>query len=176
MTVCDAPTRRECILQVLQDSMDAPVTAAVLAQKFSVSRQVIVGDIALLRSAGVQIDATPRGYVLHRESAVQRGVIRTYVCIHSAVGMLDELNLMVDFGCTVCDVSVEHPVYGVLTGQLQLSSRYDVSVFADKIASSDALPLSALTEGVHTHTVLCPTDAIGDLLSAALEERGYLVR
>ena len=167
MTVCDTPSRRDCILQVLRENGNAPVTAAVLAQKFSVSRQVIVGE---------QIDATPRGYVLHRESAVQQGVIRTYVCIHSAVDMQDELNLMVDFGCTVCDVSVEHPVYGVLTGQLQLSSRYDVSVFADKIASSDALPLSALTEGVHTHTVLCPTDAIGDLLTAALEERGYLVR
>jgi len=176
MTACDTPSRRDGILRVLQESGDAPVTAAVLAQRFSVSRQVIVGDIALLRSAGAQIDATPRGYVLHREMSAQPGTVRTYVCMHAAEDMVDELNLMVDFGCTVCDVSVEHPVYGVLTGQLQLSSRYDVSVFAQKIAQADALPLSALTEGVHAHTVLCPTDAIGDLLSAALEERGYLVR
>ena len=38
-----------------------------------------------------------------------------------------ELNAMVDQGCTVLDVIVDHPIYGQLTGPLQLSSRYDVA-------------------------------------------------
>ena len=36
---------------------------------------------------------------------------------------------MVDQGCTVLDVIVDHPIYGQLTGPLQLSNRYDVGQF-----------------------------------------------
>ena len=57
-----------------------PVSAAALARRFSVSRQIIVGDIALLRASGADISATPRGYVilpaatgLVRRVAVQHG-------------------------------------------------------------------------------------------------------
>ena len=43
--------RRKAIADVLH-AADAPVSASALAEKFSVSRQIIVGDIALLRSSG----------------------------------------------------------------------------------------------------------------------------
>ena len=39
---------------------DAPMSATTIAGLFSVSRQIIVGDIALLRAGGVQILATAR--------------------------------------------------------------------------------------------------------------------
>ena len=65
---------------------------------------------------------------------------------------------MVDCGCTVQDVIVEHPVYGQLTAALQLSSRYDVDQFVHSMASRDARPLSALTEGIHLHTLSCPNE------------------
>ena len=67
-----------------------------------------------------------------------------------------ELNAIVDQGCTVVDVIVEHPLYGQLTGPLQLSSRYDVQQFLKRCASADAQPLSNLTEGIHLHTLSCP--------------------
>ena len=41
--------RRENILRILQDS-DKPVSGTKLAEKFQVSRQVVVQDIALLRA------------------------------------------------------------------------------------------------------------------------------
>lgn len=47
-----------------------PVSASVLAARFSVSRQIIVGDIALLRAGGLDIAATPRGYLLPRPPPV----------------------------------------------------------------------------------------------------------
>ncbi len=47
---------------------------------------------------------------------------------------------MVDNGCTVEDVIMEHSVYGQLAGQLNLSSRYDVAQFIRKVAQSDAKP------------------------------------
>ena len=55
------------------------------------------------------------------------GLTRQVACQHDAAGMEAELNTMVDNGCTVVDVIVEHPVYGQLTGPLQLSNRYDVA-------------------------------------------------
>ena len=88
--------------------------------RFSVSRQIIVGDIALLRAAGAAISATPRGYVIRparRQRASSAGwPVRHRCCWNKWEA---ELNAMVDNGCTVVDVIVEHPVYGQLTGPLQ---------------------------------------------------------
>ena len=52
----NAENRRQAILTLLSQS-DAPVSAGTLASRFSVSRQIIVGDIALLRAAGADISA-----------------------------------------------------------------------------------------------------------------------
>ena len=111
-----AEERRQAIRELLQQAAQ-PVSAGALAARFSVSRQIIVGDIALLRAAGADISATPRGYVILRETA---GLVRQVAVQHDAAGMEAELNAMVDQGCTVLDVIVEHPVYGQLTGPLQL--------------------------------------------------------
>ena len=147
----NAQSRRETIRKYLEQAQ-MPVSATALAAQLSVSRQVIVGDIALLRASGAPIEATPRGYVLSRPA----GVYGQVVCCHSAQDMERELNLLVDLGCVVEDVSVEHPVYGQLTGRLQLTCRADVTTFIEKVADSAALPLSALTEGIHTHGLRCP--------------------
>ena len=147
-----ANTRRESIYQLLL-SAEAPVSATALAKEYGVSRQIIVGDIALLRAEGRQITATPRGYVIAQSSG---STVQLAVC-HSGAETREELYAMVDCGCTVLDVVVEHPVYGQLTAALQLSSRYDVDQFMERMAGSDARPLSLLTEGIHLHTVACPT-------------------
>ena len=52
-----AENRREALRAALY-AATAPVSASVLAARFSVSRQVIVGDIALLRAAGEDISAS----------------------------------------------------------------------------------------------------------------------
>ena len=41
-----------------------PISATALAKELGVSRQIIVGDVALLRAAGQAITATARGYVI----------------------------------------------------------------------------------------------------------------
>ena len=88
--------------------------------------------------------------------------------------MEQELNLLVDLGCIVEDVSVEHPIYGQLTGQLQLACRADVACFLEKVQQNAALPLSALTEGIHTHSLRCPDEATLEKARAALRELGVL--
>ena len=55
--------RRKNVVKAISSS-DSPISAATLAQKFNVSRQIIVGDVALLRAEGTDIVATPRGYIL----------------------------------------------------------------------------------------------------------------
>ena len=160
--------RRNAIYQVL--SADKPVSATALAGRFGVTRQVVVGDIALLRAEGRSVIATPRGYIIPAPD----GFLRTIACVHNAAQTRDELNAMVDCGCTVIDVVVEHPVYGQLTAPLAISSRYDVEQFIEKMASASASPLSALTEGIHLHTLSCPDAQVFDHLCDKLREMGML--
>ena len=160
--------RRNAIYQVL--SADTPISATALAGRFGVTRQVVVGDIALLRAEGRSVIATPRGYII----PVPDGFLRTIACVHNAAQTRDELNAMVDCGCTVIDVVVEHPVYGQLTAPLAISSRYDVEQFIEKMASASSSPLSALTEGIHLHTLSCPDAQVFDHLCDKLREMGML--
>ena len=72
--------RREKIVEILQTSA-APVKGAELARLVQVSRQVVVQDIALLRAQGLDIMATPQGYI---------DVYKRQVLDRSGVGKLVE--------------------------------------------------------------------------------------
>ena len=167
----EAASRRQAILDRLRTA-DRPVSASALAAGLNVSRQIIVGDIALLRAGGAEISATPRGYVLPRATD---GITRTIAFRHALAQTGQELDILVDNGCTVLDVIVEHPVYGQLTGQLQISSRYDVEQFLARIRDSDAAPLSMLTGGLHLHTLCCPNEDAYTRACAALKAAGLLL-
>jgi len=162
-----AEERRKIIAQTL--TADQPISATALAGKFSVSRQIIVGDIALLRASGLDVVATPRGYKLGETT----GLIRTVACIHNGVEELEkELLAMVDNGCTVIDVVVEHRLYGEITGQLSLSSRYDVQQFVER--AKDSSTLSSLTGGLHLHNLRCPDEEAYQRVCRDLEKLGVL--
>lgn len=166
-----AEERRQAILEYLRRS-SRPVSAGSLAERFSVSRQAVVGDVALLRASGADISATPRGYIILKAG---RGLTRQVACRHDAAGMEAELNAVVDQGCAVLDVIVDHPIYGQLTGSLQLSSRYDVSQFLSRCAKSDARPLSDLTGGIHLHTLSCPDEDAFSRVQEVLRALGVLL-
>ena len=103
------------------------------------------------------------------------GVRCTVACRHGLDGLLDELYTVADCGCGVLDVTVEHPVYGQLSGQLQVFSRYDADVFWDALQKNGAQPLCSLTGDIHLHTLVCPDEARKARVLAALEEKGYLM-
>ncbi len=166
----DAQQRRLEIARRLQQAA-APISATALAQELSVSRQIIVGDVALLRAGGLDITATPRGYLLPKTHSE---LLCTFACRHRSDQMEAELNAIVDQGCTVLDVIVEHPVYGQLTAPIHVSSRYDVEQFIQRCRQSDAVPLSQLTEGLHLHTVSCRDKPAADRVRKALEQLGFL--
>ena len=163
----NAKERREKILARLA-SADEAISASRLAADFSVSRQIIVGDVALLRAAGHEILATPHGYICER---ARSGVVCQVACRHDAAQMQEELNAIVDQGCTVLDVIVSHPIYG----QLTLSSRYEVAAFIEKATSASAQPISVLTDGIHLHTLQCPDEAAAERVRRALAALGILM-
>ena len=167
----NAQDRRKEILNILSGNRE-PVNATALAHQLGVSRQIIVGDIALLRAGGAEISATPRGYLLSREDAALK---RTVACQHTFEQMVEEMNIMVDQGCVVEDVIVEHPVYGQLVGKLELSNRYEVSQFNQRCLEAKAQPLSLLTDGVHLHTLRCPDEGAYERVCQGLEEAGFLL-
>ncbi|MBQ8815075.1 MAG: transcription repressor NadR [Lachnospiraceae bacterium] len=170
----NAEQRRSEILTCLTQAKEA-VSATSLAKLFSVSRQIIVGDVAILRAAGSDIAATPRGYILQSDRKMS-GVTHMIACFHDGAQMEEELNICVDHGCTVVDVVVEHPVYGQLEGMLDLSTRYDVSQFVKKVKEQSAHALSELTDGIHLHTLKCPDDEAFERVKEALREAGLLYR
>lgn len=167
-----ASQRRQEILSRLK-SEHSPVSATALAQSFGVSRQVVVGDIALLRAGGAPIAATPRGYLLDMPTD---GILHTVAVRHTDAQMERELQICVDNGCTVVDVLVEHPVYGQLVGQLQLSNRYDVEQFLHRVRSGSVHPLSTLTDGIHLHTLRCPSEEAYQRVCDQLEQEGFLLK
>lgn len=170
----NAGIRREKIVQRLEKA-EGPVSATALAKELGVSRQIIVGDIALLRAAEHAITATPRGYVLERQES-ERGKRFTIACRHDKDQLRTELYTIVDYGGGVLDVIVEHPIYGQLAGKLQVFSRYDADQFCEKLDSNQAPPLCDLTGGIHLHTILCPDEETFHRIEQQLHNQGILVK
>lgn len=144
--------RRKYIVETLQQNTD-PVTGSKLAEETGVSRQVIVTDMALLKTSNEPIIATNRGYLYmdqDEDTAMHRKVI---ICQHTPEQAREELEIIVDSGVTVVDVMVEHPYYGELTGSLMVRSRFDVNQFITAIHHQEAALLSELTDGIHLHTI-----------------------
>ena len=158
MTGISAQERRRAVARALEEA-DGPVSATALAERFSVSRQIIVGDVALLRAGGADIAATPRGYLLGRGSS---GIERRVACV--------------DAGGEVVDVIVEHPVYGQLTGLLGVRSRYDVQEFLTRVEAHGARPLSDLTGGIHLHTIRCPDEKTFQRVERSLQNENILLK
>ena len=170
----DAAQRREEIRKILGRSRE-PVSAATIASEVHVSRQIVVGDIALLRAGGADIQATPRGYILQTQGEkAADGLTYTIACRHNRENLAEELYAVVDNGGRLLDVIVEHPVYGQLTGKLHIFSRFDADAFMEKLAENNASILCDITDNVHLHTIVCRSEEDYRRILSVLEEKGIL--
>ncbi|HFR3796202.1 TPA: transcription repressor NadR [Streptococcus suis] len=167
--------RRKHILSLLQKTSQ-PLSANYLAKEFGVSRQVIVGDVALLRAEGALILATPRGYLLQPSLAsIEGAYVRKIVCQHGPEDVEKELTILLEGGAQILDVEIEHPIYGLLSGKLNITSFEDRDRFLDDLSHYKGVLLSNLTEGVHTHTVSFPSVQVYQELSLVLKAAGILL-
>jgi len=164
--------RRSEIVQYLSHSNE-PVSGTALAKEFGVSRQVIVQDIALLRSANVDIISTNRGYIV--QEGTLNGVSRVFKCCHSDEQAEDELNCIVDQGGIVDNVFVNHKVYGKIEAKMHIRSRRDVKEYMKRIHSGKSTLLKNITSDYHYHTIYAETEEILDAIEKELREHGYLI-
>ncbi|WP_028274192.1 transcription repressor NadR [Atopococcus tabaci] len=169
-----ASERRQNILRLLNHSTH-PISAGNLAESFQVSRQAIVGDVALLRAEGNEILATPKGYVMVRPEPAT-GYVKQIVCQHDSEATKDELYTIVDLGGELADVIVEHPVYGELRGRLNVSNREDADRFLAQVNRYETALLSVLTNGIHMHTISTPDQETFTKITQALEAKHILYK
>lgn len=170
----DTWKRREQILKVLKRS-NRPIKGTQLSEKFGVSRQVIVQDIALLRARGEDILATPQGYIIPN-SYGENKIVKKIVCKHKGYHEIeDEIKTIVDMGGKVIDVIIDHPVYGEIKSPLEISSRMELEEFLNNLVMTNAEPLSSLTEGIHIHTIEVEDERSLVRIKKALREKGYLI-
>lgn len=164
----DVSERRIEIIKILQGAKE-PVSGKDLADKFGLSRQVIVKDIGILKAEGVEIISTNRGYKIKNKQVCEM-VVRVK---HDKKAIGDELNILVDRNITIKDVFIVHKVYGTIRKNLDISSRNGVRIFLQNL-KNDA-PLLKLTSGIHYHTLLA--NDMGDMEKAVeiLRERKYLL-
>ena len=161
--------RRKTIVTLLKQSV-TPLSGATLGKETGVSCQVVVQDIALLRTEGVEIVATPRGYVLNTPKQVMR-VFKTY---HTNEQTEEELTAIVDLGGCIADVMVNHRAYGKMSAALNIRNRRDVQIFMNQLKSGKSTPLLNVTSGYHFHTVTAEREEILDEIEEVLKEKGML--
>ena len=167
----DGKSRRQEIIRLLQHTTQ-PLSGNALAKQLGVSRQVIVQDIALLRTEH-SILATAQGYLLY--VAPGRGYQRAYLVKHNHEEIADELTSIVALGGRILDVIVEHDVYGQLQADLNLTTIRDVEHFCDRLEHSSSGPLFPISAGVHLHTVEAESEEVLDQIETVLREKGYLL-
>ncbi len=164
-----AAERRKAIANLLLSEQEA-LSGSTLSERFGVSRQIIVQDIAVLKGLGYDILSTHNGYIMQRSPLKER----VFKLHHTTEQTEDELDLIVDLGGTVVDVFVWHKVYGRVAAKLNIFSRLHVKQFIEGVRTGKSSELMNITGGYHYHTVLAESEAILDQIEKALKERGYI--
>ena len=155
--------RRKKLIFLMRES-EQPLSGTQLGQVTGVSRQVVVQDIALLRTEGYPIVSTAKGYLLNEPKCATR-VLK--VC-HTNEQVEEELTTIVDLGGTVLNVMVNHRVYGRVEAALNIRNRRDVQGFLNDLRTGKSVPLLNVTSGYHFHKISAESE------EHALQKKGFL--
>lgn len=161
--------RRKQILTMIRESA-RPLSGTALGKATGVSRQVVVQDIALLRTEGYPIVATARGYIMNEP----RQAVRLFKVRHSNEQTEEELTTIVDLGGCILDVMVNHRIYGKMSAPLNIKNRRDVQLFLNNLKSGKSTPLMNVTSGYHFHHVSAEQEDVLNEIEAALKEKNFL--
>ena len=165
-----AAERRKGIAALLSSAKDA-ICGAELSERFNVSRQIIVQDIAVLKSAGYDIISTHHGYVLYKSPLAER----VFKLRHTTAQTEEELSLIVGEGGTVVNVFVWHKVYGKIEAALNIFSELHIKQFIEGVRSGKSTELMNITGGYHYHTVRAESESVLDRIEKKLSDRGFIV-
>jgi len=163
--------RRDEIVRLLINNNKA-IKGMDLANKFGVTRQIIVKDIAILRAKGSNIIATPDGYIYN----INKNKVKSIIAVkHSEDKMIEELEIVIKYGGIIENVIVEHPLYGEILGNIMIKNLNDLNKFKESFKNIDAKPLSQITNGIHLHTISADTEEDINSIKRELEEKGFLL-
>ena len=166
--------RRKTILQMVKEA-EAPLSGAALAKSFSVSRQVIVQDIALIRAENHAILSTNKGYLYRSKEQENTQPKRVFFVKHTTDQVYEEFMTVIELGGKVLDVAVEHELYGQIRVDLLIETEQDARDFSQRLLNCRDNPLKVLTDDCHYHTVAAPSEKLLDLIERELREKGYLI-
>ena len=161
--------RRKLLLSLIREA-EHPMSGTALGQRTGVSRQVVVQDIALLRTEGYAIVSTARGYIMDEPKEICR-VLKVF---HTDEQVEDELTTIVDLGGCVVDVMVNHRVYGKLDAALGIKNRRDIARFVNDLRTGKSSPLLNVTSGYHFHKISAESEEVLDEIEEALRQKKYL--
>ena len=162
--------RRRAIVNLLTAD-GKPITGTDLAEKFGVSRQIIVQDIANLREAGHDIMSTHRGYMIYVTPRYER-VFKVH---HTSEQTEQELSMIVRLGGVVADVYVWHKIYGKIAVNLNIFSHEQIKEFIEGVRSGKSMELMHITSGYHYHTISAESPEILEEIAEALKKSGFIV-
>ena len=162
--------RRKAIVNMLL-SEQSPVSGSELAQRFDISRQIIVQDITVLKGMGYEILSTNQGYVMQKSPLAER----VFKVRHTTEQTEDELSCIVGLGGTVVDVFVWHKVYGKIAATLNIFSPMHVKQFLEGVRTGQSTELMHITGGYHYHTIRADNEGVLDSIEAVLNEKNYIV-
>lgn len=163
--------RRDNIVKLLAKS-NKPIKGTIIAEKYGVTRQIIVKDIAILRAVGQDIIATPDGYMINRKNKNAKAIIAVS---HTEDKIFDEMNTVIKYGGIIEDVIVEHPLYGEIRGMLMIRNLNELNKFMTKYNNQKAKLLSVLTNGVHIHTISADSQENLELIIQELKDKNFIV-
>ena len=161
--------RRKKIITLMKES-SSPLSGGALGNATGVSRQIVVQDIALLRTEGYSIISTARGYILNKPDEN----IRLFKVCHDEERTEEELTTIVDLGGCVIDVMVNHKVYGKVSAPLNIKNRRDVQAFLKNLEMGKSSPLFKVTSGYHFHRISADETEILDEIEEALRQNNFL--
>ncbi len=162
--------RKEIALYLM--SKQEPTSGTELSERFHVSRQIIVQDVALLKAQGYEVVSTHYGYVINKSPLVER----VFKLFHKREQTREELMIIVSNGGTVVDDFVWHKVYGKIEAKLNLFSEYHIDKFLEGVRTGKSTELMDITGGYHYHTVRADSESTLNAIEKALEQKGFLVR
>ncbi|MFB0918566.1 MAG: HTH domain-containing protein, partial [Clostridiaceae bacterium] len=100
----DAEGRRKEILKLLTGS-DLPIKGQEIAERFDVTRQVVVKDLAILKAKNPGIVSTYGGYLMLKEKDSYKRIFRVK---HDSDGIYEELRIILKYGGIVEDIIIDH--------------------------------------------------------------------
>lgn len=163
--------RRKELYKILVEA-NRPVKGIELSKNLGVTRQIIVGDVAILRSIGKPIISTAQGYLI--QGPVEKQLFHCCSKTMDKTELEDELNAVVDNGGIVRGITLSHKVYGIIHIEMNLRSRREIRQYMDKLRADSAPLIITLTNGVHILKVATQVDADMEEIKKALQGLGIL--